>query len=100
VRGRVDLAAEGRPGGDVDHLAAAMRDHMPRRAPGCVHRAEEVGFEHASPGRLPRRIVVRREWLILVDSRVVYENVEAAEALDRLRDHPSYLIGVAHVRTD
>ena len=78
-----------------DDGARMLRSHDRHRGPDAVHRSEDVDAEGALPvlGRQVVDAAVGGE-----DAGVADEDVEPAEALDRLRDHGLDLRGVADVR--
>ena len=88
VRRRDRLAPEGAPGGDVDDPAApAAVDHVPGDVIAHVGRAEQVDRHRLPPRRAPGGGVDGGDRVVGEDGRVVHQDVDGAEAVDRRGDH-------------
>ena len=81
---------------DVDHRAAAARDHLRDRVARAGEEAPEVRVEHA----VVLLALGLDDRLQQPDARVVAEDVDAAVALDRLGDEPLGVALVADVAGD
>ena len=79
---------------DVDNLPAARRRHVRIRLPARQERSGQVDVHYEIP--VVQRVVLRR--LANPDSRVVHQNVDAAELAERELHHIGDLIFVLHIR--
>jgi hypothetical protein len=91
------LTTERATRGHVDDPAPAARDHVPNRAPRNVRRTHEIDVQRFLPGRLPLLVGDVGDRMCRVEAGVVHHDIQPAQAVRRVVDHPAHRLRVGEV---
>ncbi len=100
VGGRLGLAAERAPRGDVDDPSATGSGHRLRREEAQVRGPVEVRGEDMAPSRAPLLVAGGHRGMLLVYRRVVDDHLDGAEAAGGRLPKAPHLVAVRHVRRE